>query len=136
MPFHPLDSVFLSLLRKKQEMASLDHHDVLQIEDGRASDEKTGLGSPMDEKGPSVEVSTDEASFDAKDADEALELVGMRRTVQFSEEYNMKLRKKLVRVVSLSVFLSVKLFIRGVGLDYPTVVRSGVFHTVFVSKQG
>ena len=35
-------------------------------------------------------------SIDSRDVDEALELVGMRRTAEFSEEYNKKLRRKLV----------------------------------------
>ncbi|CAK5275567.1 unnamed protein product [Mycena citricolor] len=35
------------------------------------------------------------ASFDANDGDEALRLVGAVRTTQFSEEYNLKLRRKL-----------------------------------------
>lgn len=40
-------------------------------------------------------------SFDSKDADEALELVGTSRTQNFSEEYNLKLRRKLVRLFFL-----------------------------------
>ena len=35
-------------------------------------------------------------SVDSKDADAALVLVGTHRTTQFSEEYNKKLRRKLV----------------------------------------
>lgn len=38
-------------------------------------------------------------SIDSRDVDEALELVGMRRTAEFSEEYNKKLRRKLVRLL-------------------------------------
>ena len=52
--------------------------------------------SPIDEKRPeSVEV----LSVNSEDVDEALELVGSRRTQQFSEEYNNKLRRKLVSAV-------------------------------------
>ncbi|EJD01337.1 MFS general substrate transporter [Fomitiporia mediterranea MF3/22] len=76
-------------------MALIEEKNVTHIEDGRSSVEKAGLGSPVDEKSPNVEVSSDEVSFDARDGDEALELVGMRRTAQFSEEYNNKLRRKL-----------------------------------------
>ena len=61
------------------------------IEDRRASDEK--LGSPIDEKHNEAQVSVEE---DVTDADEALGLVGMRRTAEFSEEYYKKLRRKLV----------------------------------------
>lgn len=41
-------------------------------------------------------------SFDSKDADEALELVGTSRTQHFSEEYNLKLRRKLACFTSSS----------------------------------
>lgn len=78
-------------------MTSVEQRNVSRAEDGRSSEEKAGMGSPLDEKHPAVEVSADEVSLDAKDGDEALELVGMRRTTQFSEEYNNKLRRKLVR---------------------------------------
>ena len=59
--------------------------------DGPELDEK--LGSPTDEKQVDAQVSIEE---NFTDADEALELVGMRRTEHFSEEYNRKLRRKLV----------------------------------------
>lgn len=36
-------------------------------------------------------------SFDLSEVDGALELVGTERTAQFNEEYNLKLRRKLVR---------------------------------------
>lgn len=35
---------------------------------------------------------------DSVEGDEALKLVGRERTTQFSEEYNRKLRRKLVRI--------------------------------------
>ena len=50
---------------------------------------------PDDNKATNT-VITDTLSVDSKDADEALELVGIRREAQFSEEYNLKLRRKLV----------------------------------------
>ena len=59
------------------------------IESGKVSD------SPVDEKhvvDPEV-VSVS----DTVDGDEALELVGKERTQQFSEEYNKRLLRKLVR---------------------------------------
>ena len=44
-----------------------------------------------------VDDTTEVASIDAKDVDEALLLVGTERGQEFSEEYNAKLRRKLVR---------------------------------------
>lgn len=38
-------------------------------------------------------------SLDASQGDEALRLVGAERSAQFSEEYNLRLRKKLVGAV-------------------------------------
>jgi len=35
-------------------------------------------------------------SIDSKDVDAALALVGQTRTMEFSEEYNLRLRRKLV----------------------------------------
>lgn len=53
---------------------------------------------PVDEKRV---VDAEVASVtDSENGDEALELVGKERTQQFSEEYNRKLRRKLVREAS------------------------------------
>ena len=52
------------------------------------------------EKGSLAEVRDDKVGVDtinSVDGDEALRLVGSVRTAQFSEEYNRKLRRKLVR---------------------------------------
>ena len=49
------------------------------------------------EKLPSQDEEKDSVSVvDSADGDEALKLVGKERTQQFSEEYNRKLRRKLV----------------------------------------
>ena len=65
-----------------------------RLEDGKSLLEEKS--SPIDEKRPeSVEV----LSVNSEDVDEALELVGSRRTQQFSEEYNKKLRRKLVSAI-------------------------------------
>ena len=65
-----------------------------RLEDGKSLLEEKS--SPRDEKRPeSVEV----LSVNSEDVDEALELVGSRRTQQFSEEYNKKLRRKLVSAI-------------------------------------
>lgn len=46
-------------------------------------------------------------SVDSKEADAALELVGTVRTAQFSEEYNNRLRRKLVCIFyAISGFLT------------------------------
>lgn len=45
----------------------------------------------LDEKRPASELSAEPV-----DGDEALRLVGAERTVQFSQEYNLRLRRKLV----------------------------------------
>ena len=71
------------------------------------------MNSNIDEEKPSVsptddvkekfeDGSTSIASVDSREADEALELVGIRRTAVFSEEYNTRLRRKLVRRVYYS----------------------------------
>ena len=52
-----------------------------------------GTQSALDEKRPASEFSSDHGILDG---DEALHLVGAERTAQFSEEYNLKLRRKLV----------------------------------------
>lgn len=68
----------------------------------------------MASKGPSDDIlSNDNASVEKRslkddvvatadlpsDGDEALKLVGKERTVHFSEEYNAKLRRKLVSIL-------------------------------------
>lgn len=51
-------------------------------------------------------------SINSEDVDEALELVGTRRTVQFSEEFNNKLRRKLVRISLYYMSFNTTLFFR------------------------
>lgn len=70
----------------------------------RKSDEPSIKGSQEDEK-----RSRDEeviSVIDSVDGDEALKLVGRERTEQFSDEYNRKLRWKLVRVTVLEPLYS------------------------------
>jgi hypothetical protein len=55
------------------------------------SDEKTEYGSD---------------TIDLSEGDEALQLVGTQRTSQFSDEYNRKLRRKLVRKYSTTSITS------------------------------
>lgn len=51
-------------------------------------------GSEFDEMNVTVEAASVNSKFDG---DEALKLVGTKRSVEFSEEYNNALRRKLVR---------------------------------------
>jgi hypothetical protein len=48
-------------------------------------------GSNLHEKRPPSEV-----SYDLEGGDEALHLVGAQRTTDYTEEFNLKLRRKLV----------------------------------------
>ena len=72
------------------------------------------------------------SSTDSADGDEALQLVGKERTAEFSEEYNLRLRRKLVCCRCLAAMLHC-LTAFGVGLDYPTALRVCVLYTVLVS---
>lgn len=56
--------------------------------------EKDREHGSIDEKRPVSEL-----SYDIEDGDEALQLVGTLRSANFSEEYNLKLRRKLVRLL-------------------------------------
>ncbi|KAL5526499.1 hypothetical protein ACEPAF_8223 [Sanghuangporus sanghuang] len=81
-------------------MASIHQRSLTGLEHRRHSKEKMDSNMLLDEKTPTTEFVSDEASIDARDGDEALELVGVRRKTQFSEEYNLKLRKKLDWVIA------------------------------------
>ena len=70
-------------------MASLQHRKSLEKRD---SDEHTRSQDEKDAFDPEVSVSI----ADTGDEDEALKLVGRERAAQFTEEYNRKLRRKLV----------------------------------------
>jgi len=60
----------------------------------KLDDEKGRDIQSVEEKRPASELSSEPV-----DGDEALHLVGAERTVQFSEEYNLKLRRKLDRLI-------------------------------------
>ena len=55
-----------------------------------------------DEEKDGFDATVTVSAADSADEDEALKLVGRERTAQFSEEYNRKLRKKLVRRLALN----------------------------------
>ena len=86
---------------------------------------------PDDNKATNT-VITDTLSVDSKDADEALELVGIRREVQFSEEYNLKLRRKLVCPVFFHSEAENSTY-QPVGLDYTSSMRCRVLYAILVS---
>lgn len=73
----------------------------------------------------------DDSSVNFKEGDEALRLIGVERTAQFSEEYNRKLRRKLVRIRSLRPLRDC-LYRNFKGLDDSTAERGSVFYTVLV----
>lgn len=60
----------------------------------------------VDEKHVDSEIASVSVDADSADGDEALQLVGRERTAQFSDEYNRKLRRKLVRSPSALVVRS------------------------------
>ena len=92
------------------------------IESGKVS------GSPVDEKhNIDSEIASVDDSFQE---DEALELVGKERTQEFTEEYNRRLRRKLVS--DLSPRYSVHNLISVIGPDHTTNLRGGLFYPVSV----
>ena len=64
------------------------------LEKRDSSDEKTPRS--MDEEKAFDATATVSEVVESSDGDEALRLVGRERTAQFSDEYNRKLRRKLV----------------------------------------
>lgn len=67
---------------------------------------------------------------DSSEGDEALELVGRERTAQFSEEYNRKLLRKLVRCSSCCTLLLTQ--ISAPGLAHPSSMRCRLLHPISV----
>jgi hypothetical protein len=61
------------------------------------SEKKSTVDAYTDEKPVEAETgSLSDTSADGRGVDEALRLVGKERTAQFSDEYNRRLRRKLV----------------------------------------
>lgn len=58
------------------------------------------------EKADNLEKTTLGADVDLHEGDEALRLISAERTLQFSEEYNTKLRRKLVSISMQYLFKS------------------------------
>lgn len=79
-----------------------------------------------------VETLNEKSSLDIQDGDEALRLIGAERTAQFSEEYNLKLRRKLVRPLFL-YFVDMSMSTLLLGHDNSAVMRCCVLHPVSVS---
>jgi len=70
--------------------------------------ELTEKGSPplVSDTYDKKDVVSVDSSCEPRQGDEALKLVGMERQITFSDEYNLKLRKKLVRVLQLQFLTS------------------------------
>ena len=79
-------------------MASILTRKALEKRD--SSDEKTPRS--IDEEKAFDATTTVSEVAESSDGDEALRLVGRERTAQFSDEYNRKLRRKLVSRVVVS----------------------------------
>lgn len=91
----------------------------------------SGRGSSRDiiedlEEKKGVEV--DVIEVDLRDRDEALKLVGLERTAEFSEEYYKKLRRKLVCQTSLGYVEQG--FTRSTGYGHSPTLCSCILHAV------
>jgi hypothetical protein len=84
----------------------------------------------LDEK---IDTSSD-GSIDLRHGDEALQLIDAEKVIKFSEEYNLKLRRKLVSSSGASYSAAPSSF--PVGLSDTTHLWRGVLHTVSVSRDG
>ncbi|KAL5504213.1 hypothetical protein ACEPAH_8287 [Sanghuangporus vaninii] len=104
-------------------MALIQQRSLTGTEHRRHSKEKLDSNMPLDVKTPTIEFASDEASIDARDGDEALGLVGVRRTTQFSEQYNLKLRKKLDWVIApLSAAVYFTQYLDKTSLNYANIM--------------
>lgn len=82
-----------------------------------ASIERQSVGSSknrasLEDEKRDVEVIDADSVVDSYEGDEALKLVGRERTAEFSEEYNRRLRRKLVHRVILNVFTELMMSVR------------------------
>lgn len=95
------------------------------------SDEKPGPSSTEDEK--QIYESQTISLVDSSDGDEALKLVGREREVQFSDEYNRKLRNKLVRAFILYLEMAGPHHLPNfgyLGSYHPPIVCCCIFHAI------
>ena len=81
--------------------------------------------SNLHEKRPPSEV-----SYDLGDGDEALHLVGAQRTTNFTEEFNEKLRRKLVSDASGNHPQSPSHSYFSTGSTHPAHMCGGLFHPI------
>ncbi|KAJ6614320.1 MFS general substrate transporter [Mycena sp. CBHHK59/15] len=80
-------------------------------------------------------------TIDSSDGDEALRLVGTLRTAQFSEEYNLKLRRKLdLLIPPLCAAVYFTQFLDKTSLNYASIMglpikgQCSVYHTLFTTS--
>lgn len=76
------------------------------------------------------EEKPDSGSFGATDGDEALQLVGAEAKEHFSDEFNRKLRRKLVRALNVGCGLLPTMYCCNVGLCHPNDIRSNILHPI------
>lgn len=76
----------------------------------------------------------DANSFNPTDGDEALRLIGVERTTEFTEEYNRKLRRKLVHS-QFDCFRNMLTILLRSGSADSAYMCCRIFHTVSVSHQ-
>ena len=91
------------------------------------TDEKRSSTASGDEK--HVYETETVSVTDSSDGDEALKLVGREREAQFSEEYNLKLRRKLVRLFISHRTATIPL---RTGSRNPAHLRRGLLHAISV----
>ena len=91
------------------------------------TDEKRSSTASGDEK--HVYETETVSVTDSSDGDEALKLVGREREAQFSEEYNLKLRRKLVRLFISHQTATIPL---RTGSRNPDHLSGGILHEIYV----
>jgi hypothetical protein len=94
------------------------------VEEKRTFDEKS-----IDEKvieAPSI------SSVDFRHGDEALKLIDAENAVIFSEEYNLKLRKKLVRPTLINTRLTLNSVCQPLGHVNPSPLCCCLLHPILV----
>lgn len=87
------------------------------------------MSGPSEKDEEKRSVSAEAQSVESfSDADEALKLVGQERKEFFTEEYNARLRRKLVCISPMNFRISLN--IAHVGHDYCPVMCCRIFYTV------
>lgn len=112
-------------------MASLADHGVSSGVEKR-SHSNDGSVDIKDEK-HDADISVIESQSDLSQQDEALKLVGRERQAEFSDEFNRRLRRKLVSLWSCRLMEEHTLTVLRPGLVDSTPMRRGLLHAILVS---